>query len=695
MNASLSENPPIKGHGQGSLIFISYQTTDANTARRIAQELLARGLNVWFAEYDVPLKSYDCDADIIKTIEEAATAANYAVVLTNERWASSSYCMKEMDSFRLEPDRIIEICIPFEQKPRDVHPILKTVSEIGNRFDLAKDYSEAVRFITTQLDLPTTDLNTPVKSSSAALLDWGVSVDFGAAGFDVQSIRYVNPDGLTDSIKTFPGDSFQILLKDGRVDLEALVTVNPFFSILKSHPLHQRSESSEYIVQKSLFEIAKRYMDSPFRSFFGAHLVFWRETSHLGLSFVENDSGKMFWHRLYALRIISENGIESGELDLRFRTDNPISYPEFWALSSRLDHVISSISYKPESLFRRSGIYFLIAKLNFLALIIAVLLDTGPAARLSALPPVKEILFSISGFVLADIICTLFSRRSRHAALARGVRWGRRLSRLVYCYQEAVLQLPILIWHAVKSPLILLGIVCGALVADLPFFYWGVLGLLAGWTSNQAVTFRNWYNLPAVNKLAQPKAGCPIFRGTRNLSRLDLNHDRIIRLLAACRGTERNRADAFTFATRRLLILSLLSFAIFGGKTALALLVFSLLPMVVLLAQSMTSRVSRETEHRISAFAADENAGNARQIAEELSSRKGEGLNRLKRKMEAIQWYAWAYELNPADSDSLVRIAALAKSLHKEKNQLLWPKSDQMLLLDAISVLRDPDAGSR
>ncbi len=64
------------------MLFISYKSHNADVAREVADALLANGVNVWFAEYQVLFGNYD---DFQKAVNEGIDRASHALLFTNNR----------------------------------------------------------------------------------------------------------------------------------------------------------------------------------------------------------------------------------------------------------------------------------------------------------------------------------------------------------------------------------------------------------------------------------------------------------------------------------------------------------------------------------------------------------------------------------------------------------------------------------
>ncbi|MDQ2976166.1 MAG: toll/interleukin-1 receptor domain-containing protein [Acidobacteriota bacterium] len=107
-------------------IFISYKSEQAETAREIADQLIANGRKVWFAEYEILLSNRD-DELVQAAIDEGIRQSAYGLAITNNLYAGSKYCRLEMKQLleRCGPSKILEIRLPEEEEPYRLFPKLQ------------------------------------------------------------------------------------------------------------------------------------------------------------------------------------------------------------------------------------------------------------------------------------------------------------------------------------------------------------------------------------------------------------------------------------------------------------------------------------------------------------------------------------------------------------------------------------------
>jgi hypothetical protein len=113
-------------------VFISYKSEDVDLARRIANQLIASGLKVWFNEYRVLLQNFD---QFQNAIDFGIAHSDWAICLTNNRYIGSEYCRNELEQLlnKLPSENVLEIMIPREDLPHQKYAALDNCpAYVGN-----------------------------------------------------------------------------------------------------------------------------------------------------------------------------------------------------------------------------------------------------------------------------------------------------------------------------------------------------------------------------------------------------------------------------------------------------------------------------------------------------------------------------------------------------------------------------------
>ena len=139
-------------------IFVSYRSDDIHLVRPVAEDLMAEGTRVWFAEYEVLLSGREC---FDSAIRRGVSNCSFGLCFTNDNYARSEHCRNEVRLLleRLGPGRIVEIRCPHQPMTHAEFPELRNSfsfdyvgpdqvlrdiqSVIGCSLDLSSTASEA------------------------------------------------------------------------------------------------------------------------------------------------------------------------------------------------------------------------------------------------------------------------------------------------------------------------------------------------------------------------------------------------------------------------------------------------------------------------------------------------------------------------------------------------------------------------
>jgi hypothetical protein len=104
-------------------VFVSYKSHDVHLARHIAEQLIASGKRVWFAEYEILLRHYE---RFEASIDAGIGRCKYGLAFTNDRYAGSTHCQREMTQLldRCGPEKVFEVRVPPQEEPRRLFPAL-------------------------------------------------------------------------------------------------------------------------------------------------------------------------------------------------------------------------------------------------------------------------------------------------------------------------------------------------------------------------------------------------------------------------------------------------------------------------------------------------------------------------------------------------------------------------------------------
>lgn len=433
-------------------LFISYKTENSNPVRAIADCLIANGLRVWFAEYEITGEIYDDPDAVQAAIDAGIDSSRHAIVFTNNRWAESPHCSREMDRIerRIANTRTVEVRIPTEDLPRAKWPVLERVPDI----EYSNDLEEVLRFINEQrwftqslrLMEPRFDSE---PNARLARMRFGITMNTGPLkdAYNLQAL-------LSERQRRFPGEIYYF---EGDVDshrVRLLVNVNPHRTALGELSISERGNVDDFATLKKYRHFAAQFVEDQNRECFGIHLVFLAERSNLGITSADKRilDGERDWERRYALLLRDPNGRDAGELDICFNTmlpadDDQASKREFCRLARAFDSAVYDLTYAPnKSLLSGEALRIVIAKAALVALAASVHDYVGTQYLSSVAHSVTAFLLGLFG---ADLVIALLSHESRRNADLSGMMFGPR-TRVFPTYGRLLDQL----WNIVVGTLL-------------------------------------------------------------------------------------------------------------------------------------------------------------------------------------------------------------------------------------------------
>lgn len=97
-------------------LFLSYKSQNVSIARLVADQLLASGVMVWFAEYFILVEKRE---EWKRKVDEGIHGSDYGLVLTNDLWSQSEHTRHEIEEMRKAygadaANKILEVKLPEE-----------------------------------------------------------------------------------------------------------------------------------------------------------------------------------------------------------------------------------------------------------------------------------------------------------------------------------------------------------------------------------------------------------------------------------------------------------------------------------------------------------------------------------------------------------------------------------------------------
>lgn len=314
-------------------VFISYKSKNVELARAIADRLIASGLRVWFAEYQILLVKRE---KFQQSIDKGIRQSKYGIALTNDDYASSEYCGLEMQQMLkyCGPRHIIEIMIPEEPLTHQKYSQLSSASRILFYGDIEQVMQEIVEVTNWKIlkGFKRNENATPAKFSGECL-------------GDTYTLDVTGWDKVTDS---FHG---------GGPCYSTKFEFRPIFWNL------QYGEEFSPEVYDSRFSLGNKndrqlynYMVDYARHYFeeyhstwrisGVHLFFLKGYSHFAVTYTD----RMTWRRRYSVMLLQNQTGKAAEFLFTFEFAG--SFKQYCQCTRLMDELVSSLKWGEDSPIR-------------------------------------------------------------------------------------------------------------------------------------------------------------------------------------------------------------------------------------------------------------------------------------------------------------------------------------------------------
>lgn len=311
-------------------VFVSYRSEDIHIVRPIAEHMMAAGLKVWFAEYKILLAGRE---HFEKAIAYGIANCSYGLCFTNDRYASSIHCKKELHLLliTLGPDRIVEIRCPHQPKTYEQFPDLKlaAVFEYTDKYQVLKDIQSA-----TGLNTYSSWIESPAPTYRFSFSSGGLrySLDFG--GWRIKKHLFSWIGGDDHRIVTY-----QHSLNDST--LRGHLIAGPM-DVSRSS-LHINKERDD----RAYYDRALKFADSFYQTNFrqapiGVHLSF--IPRHISQAAISTQFAPGVISRLYS--VVLERSRNRTDMELTFFFFYKGNIQDFWRHAYFMDRLIQSLQVK-------------------------------------------------------------------------------------------------------------------------------------------------------------------------------------------------------------------------------------------------------------------------------------------------------------------------------------------------------------
>ncbi|MCE5240179.1 toll/interleukin-1 receptor domain-containing protein [bacterium] len=305
-------------------VFISYKSEDVGVARALAEQLIAAGLQVWFAEYYILLTDRD---QFQRAIDEGIRGSRFGIALTNDRYVSSAYCRSEIEQLlapeNCGPERVLEVRIPSEERPHQDYPSLARSPYVEWRGEVA-DVLGALHSMTGHsLTAPAEEGRVPEGRAY-----------FGGPGLST---------AYSLDVAAWPGRMLQgqpVMRRTccGR-SAEANVLTGPMVPLRA--PDGMTGAQDDRRIYDWVVGFSQMFMATTGFHCAGVHLLFLDGYSHPGLTYWAGGC----WSRRYAVTLPDPTSGIVVELAFLFLFRGP--FDEFCAAVSAFDRLVASFRWEP------------------------------------------------------------------------------------------------------------------------------------------------------------------------------------------------------------------------------------------------------------------------------------------------------------------------------------------------------------
>lgn len=320
-------------------LFMSYKSEDAVAVRMISELLRAQGLGVWFAEYNISVEDRNRFQELI---DVAASECDYGICFTNDLYADSEFCSREVNILlqHLPPQSIIEIAFPRESKTHAHFPALASAKSLivqiarsPNRSAILQieDANRILHFIAESIGIPLAacDYEEPGYTKRLEDCRHGIRYSLDLAGWSQKK-----PDLLTKlSSWRSLGLMYERQAPDGS-HMWGHVLAGPQDASIKRIAMGSGSDREYY--EEALKFASFFYGSIHAQHCAGVHLLFSEGVSHPAFTTIKRDrlaivTGQQVWMRLYSVVLAG-----------RYRWNRDVEFAFFFFVKGNLQNFLQA-----------------------------------------------------------------------------------------------------------------------------------------------------------------------------------------------------------------------------------------------------------------------------------------------------------------------------------------------------------------
>ncbi|HPS42403.1 MAG TPA: toll/interleukin-1 receptor domain-containing protein [Anaerolineaceae bacterium] len=307
-------------------VFISYKSQNVDLARAIADQLIGSGIRVWFAEYQILLVKRE---KFQQAIDKGIHQSRYGIALTNDAYAGSEYCDKEMVQLirYVGPDRIIEIMIPREPLTHQKYNQLNNASCIqydGNIDHVMQEIVEKTNWKVLK----------GLKRNESAVPETFTGECLG----DEYTLDVTGWEKVTDS---FHGGGPCYRTKFEFRPIYWNLQYGEEYSPEVYESRFRLESKNDRQLYNFMVDYARRYFEEYHSTWriSGVHLFFLKGYSHFAVTY----SDRMTWRRRYSIMLLQKNTGKAAEFLFTFEFAG--SFKQYCQCTRLMDELVSSLKW--------------------------------------------------------------------------------------------------------------------------------------------------------------------------------------------------------------------------------------------------------------------------------------------------------------------------------------------------------------
>ncbi|HUT95343.1 MAG TPA: HEAT repeat domain-containing protein [Thermoguttaceae bacterium] len=314
-------------------LFISYKSEDVLLARRIVERLMASGLRVWFAEYEIALADRD---KFNSRIVDGIKRSRYGLIITNKEYGDSLHCRHELQGLMTHVGLADVLRIMYrDQRITRPHFPAQALEDIPRQnclvYDGPGDFPRLLRLVAGRIpfDIPAENGGGPEMAAERFTI-----------GIDQCTVSIQTGGWGTPRDRTGEAESADLALEDPRCwDIAARVSRE---SIPRRLPSLERA-LLERMVFDQLTERARVFLRDSSVECRGVHLVFLGGFCHLAVTVNDGD----VWARRYHLVLPLSQFEQNLEVSVNFHVRG--SFSEFCRRAAQMDEIVASLRWSEET----------------------------------------------------------------------------------------------------------------------------------------------------------------------------------------------------------------------------------------------------------------------------------------------------------------------------------------------------------